>query len=107
MWYIFLQGNVVLESFPSDSPDFPGVPIEDRFPPDIVAQLRQWGEDVPIGWVWDEESNAFKEPAVSEIPIDPGDPIDPDVSERLAALERSFSDMENKIEDILTEIRRS
>lgn len=64
MYYIFLQNDIVHETFPEKHPDFPGFPIEKRIPKTVLDQCIKWETEVPHGWLYDPETKTFSEPLV-------------------------------------------
>lgn len=59
--YIRLVQNVVSEIIPDIDPALPGVPIEDRYPPEFVAGLLYVPAGVPVeqNWTYDEDTGSF------------------------------------------------
>ena len=90
MYILLSKKNAVLEIIPDYDLVFPGVPIEDRYPPDFVNALLHVPDDSEIypNWVYDPNTGAFSEPPDPE-PAEPEEPepAPPSLEERLAALE--------------------
>ena len=66
MFFIRTQDNIAQESVPEFNPDFPGIPIEQRYAPDFLAQCIQWHEEVQQGWMYDIKANTVSPPPDSE-----------------------------------------
>ena len=65
MKYIFFTNdNMVKEIIPGEDPVFPGIPIEERFPPDFVNQLMPVDDDVEVDeyWVYNSSTGTFDPP---------------------------------------------
>lgn len=74
-YILFDSGSRVKEIIPAEDPVFPGIPIEQRYAPDFVAQLMETadGTEVEQNWIYDRETGTFAPPPVPEqVPEDEG-----------------------------------
>ena len=74
------ENNIVREIIPDIDPVFPGVPIEERYPPAFVEALLHFDDDTEVeqGLMYDEETGSFVEPPAPEIPEEPEEPYVPE-----------------------------
>lgn len=79
--YILLHDNTVSEIIPDINPIFPGVPIQDRYAPDFVAQLMHVPDDTEVRQndVYDPETGTFAPPPPPPEP--PEEVVEPSVPE--------------------------
>lgn len=68
MYILLTDDNTVAEIIPDENPVFPGVPIEERYAPDFVAQLIRVSDETEVGqnWLYDEETQTFSAPVLDE-----------------------------------------
>ena len=69
MYILLTDEKIVKEIIPTFHPALPGVPIEKRYPADLVASFL-WVDDsadVSAGRLYDEETGSFVEPPVTEV----------------------------------------
>lgn len=77
MYYILVnrENNFVDEVIASSHPDFPNVPLSERYTQEFIASLIPSDVDIPTGWVFDPDSKTFSEPIhpepVEEMQMDP------------------------------------
>lgn len=59
--YILLKNNIVSEFIPDIDPVFPGVPIEERYAAEFIAQMIHVddGTEVGEGQIYDPETGMF------------------------------------------------
>ena len=59
--YIYLRNNIVWEFVPEENPELPGIPLEERYPPDFVSSLIKVDsiEDIGYGDIYDPETGKF------------------------------------------------
>lgn len=65
MKYIYLHdGKSVHEIQPENNPDFPGVPINERFSSEYLSRCIAVNDDIEVqpGWTYDKDTSAFYEP---------------------------------------------
>lgn len=60
--YAQIREGMVVELIPEFSPDFPGVPIEDRYSPSFLALCEKVPDEVQVYWV-KQEDGTFTPPA--------------------------------------------
>lgn len=76
--YIYLMNDTAIQNIPEEHPDFPGIPVEQRYTADFLAKCVKWPEEVPQGYLWDgAQFNPPPEPEPAEMePMEPapGDP---------------------------------
>lgn len=71
--YILLRDNTVSEIIPDINPVFPGIPIEDRYAPDFIAQLIHIQDNTEVyqNDIYDPETGMFSAP----VPLEPSEEI--------------------------------
>lgn len=81
--YILLHENTVSEIIPDINPIFPGIPIEDRYVPDFVAQLMHMPDDTEVrkNDVYDPETSTFSAPIHPPEPKPTEDVVQPSAPE--------------------------
>jgi len=62
MYYVLLAGGIAQQGIPNEDPDFPGVPIEDRYCGDFLGSCVQSPGPVEPGSVYDAGSGEFSQP---------------------------------------------
>ena len=69
MEYAYIKNGVVHQIISAEDPVFPGIPIELRYAPDIVANMVKIpkGTHVQEGWGYDSTGKKFTAPA-AELP---------------------------------------
>lgn len=92
--YIFLRESAVAEIIPDEHPDFPGIPIEDRYAPDFVGKLIHVPNSTQVeqNWIYDPETEVFFPPAQSELPAE--EPYTVSEDEITAAYREGVNDAE-------------
>lgn len=76
MNYIYLVDNIVHEIIPEEHPDFPGVPITERYSEDFLSKCIAVEEDVEVKQGWQYVEGSFIEPIPSISPIIPPDSME-------------------------------
>lgn len=77
MKYIYLHdGKSAHEIQPDNNPDFPDVPINERFSREYLSRCIVVDDDaeVQLGWIYEKETGTFNEPDISntiEVNIEP------------------------------------
>ena len=66
MYYILTIDGVAQESIPALDPAFPGIPIEERYAPDLLANCVKSDAPVQSGWLYDAKTKRFSEPPEPE-----------------------------------------
>lgn len=69
MNYIYLVNNIVYEIIPEEHPDFPGIPITERYSEDFLNKCIAVEEDVEVKQGWQYVEGSFVEPIYSNSPI--------------------------------------
>ena len=74
--YIYLKDNIVWEFVPEENPDFPGIPLNERYPAEFIEALVfvEDTESIEYGYIYNSETGEFSPPPVPERP----DPIEPE-----------------------------
>ena len=74
-YILFINDNMVKEIIPGEDPVFPGIPIEERFPPDFVSQLMPVEDNVEVYeyWVYNSSTGTFDPPPPPESEVEPGE----------------------------------
>lgn len=69
--YVYVINNTVRELIPDVDKAFPGVPIEQRYPADVLDKCVHVADDadVRVGMMYDPDTGEFSEPKV--VPISP------------------------------------
>ena len=62
MFYIYLKDNIASESIPEYIDIFPGMPIAKRYSAEFLSQCVTSVEEIPAGYIYNPETNAFREP---------------------------------------------
>lgn len=64
MYILLSETNAVYEIIPDIDPVFPGVPIEARYAPEFIKNLKYFPDSVEVeqNWVYDPETNTFSTP---------------------------------------------
>lgn len=94
MKFIYLTDNTVQEIIPETNPAFPGIPIEQRYSPEFLANcvVVDNNTEVQSGWIYDPETQTFSEPPEPE-PVEPIDPPDREPPEP-TEMERTRADID-------------
>lgn len=76
MNYIYLVNNIVHEIIPEEHPDFPGIPITERYAADFLNKCIVVEEDVEVKQGWQYVEGSFIEPIPSISPVIPPDSME-------------------------------
>lgn len=76
MNYIYLVNNIVHEIIPEEHPDFPEIPITERYSEDFLSKCIIVEENVEVKQGWQYVEGSFVEPISSKPPIIPPDSIE-------------------------------
>lgn len=105
MYILLTDERAVVEIIPDEDPIFPGIPIEERYPPDFVEELIQIpdGTEVFPNWIYDPESGLFSippepEPTEPDEEEPPAEPAAPALQERVEILEAETAAITKAIE---------
>ena len=95
MKYAFLVNNVVNEIIPDENPAFPGIPITERYSPDILDACIALQDDAQVdeGMIYNPETQTFSAPPEPEPLPEPepeSEPGQPTLTERVAAIETAI-----------------
>lgn len=73
MYILMNPDNTVGEIIPTYDPDFPGVPIEDRYEESFIKTLMEFPDDMKVeqNWEYDPKTKTFSAP--KPIPMEPLD----------------------------------
>lgn len=77
MYLLFDCNNRVREIIPDEHPAFPGIPIEQRYPAALVAEMRHVDDSVEVGegYRYDEETGTWayteRVPEPAPAPVEP------------------------------------
>lgn len=63
MKYIYMKNDNVCEVIPGEDPNFPGVPVTERYAPDFLAQCVEVADEIEVrsGMVYNPDAAAFTE----------------------------------------------
>lgn len=99
MKYIRINSkNVVMEIIPGENSRFPGIPIEQRYSVDFIANLIQISDETPVeqNWIYNPDDQTFFAPPPPE-PGDP-DPIPPEQVPTWEALEKENALLKQQVQ---------
>ena len=67
----------------NEDPMFPGIPLEDRYSAEFLAECLVLPDTVEVifGWEWDEETETFVEPEKPEYVPEPEPPVEKPIEE--------------------------
>ena len=68
MYYILVnqENNFVDEVIASSHPDFPNVPLSERYTKEFIETLIPSETNIPLGWVFDPNTKTFSQPICPE-----------------------------------------
>lgn len=69
MYILLTNESTVAEVIPDEDPIFPGVPIEDRYTPEFIAELIHVSNDTEVdqNWEYNPDSSVFTAPMNTSI----------------------------------------
>lgn len=79
MVFARIEKTIVTEIIPEFDPVFPGVPVGERYPADVIKKLVavEDEESVHVGMIYDANTGEFSEPEQPK-PVTPSEPtVDP------------------------------
>jgi len=64
--YVYLLNNAVIEIISEINPDFPDVPITERYSKEFLSQCVKVSDDTEVeqGWIYEPETKTFSEPII-------------------------------------------
>ena len=64
MFYVLISEGRVAENIPDFSPDFPGVPVDERYPAAVLQRCVASEDEAPPGWYLNDNGSFTEEPLV-------------------------------------------
>ena len=93
MYILLSASNTVAEIIPDEDPNFPSIPIGQRYAPEFVAKLLHVADDTAVkqNQVYDPETGTFSDPPAPE-PVEPTPELPTDLTGMKAVKKEELSD---------------